>query len=1075
MGNTFEIAALDKPLLMSAFWSKYGEPSDVEISGESTVVFDRPNVAEGSSQDKGFAMVIDRGVELKTPGNGSSDGWIEMNGTVGVPFWESLDVKARFANKAPDLPEQSIVFERGGSLTGSDDSKSNDDLVQSMESARTAKASDDPFKAHYRWGNSSLAFDMPIFYEPGRYTNSLAPRFVGRSLEYSMLVMSAKAGVDFIDRERTKLSFGASADLEKLRTLSIDLHVDVGDPESLRRVDGYLCSLYSFVGCGAGGPVSDVVGELTDELNVMNTYASSGIDRLLREGIETGFDEAVSALGHDPFDLAAKKIEALQALPQQAATKTSDALKELTEGVVGPLAGGLDEIALSVYQKLPQQLSAGVYTPDVNVSKNQLMNIQQALGAVDLELARVSSAVGSAKNEIAALRDDVAGWTGDVNDSINVIKGDVLDSLGDLQSGCSYAAVSVEQNRFVYQIRQLQNYSLRSVQVMKVIDLETFAYLIMAFTGVDLTGVISAQNDIKQLAAQLDETITDASTRLEGLCSEDYMTVYNEAEAYLDDIYERIETANTLIATVDTKLREDTGLGATPDGGYIGLLEGEINATREIIQAFDTQIGTLITEIDNMEAGMGGQYIGVAEQDIRDAMDNLIMGLSDDRYGWYDSGSGESFVVKAASDLREPIDEAIAQIALTVNAELGRLSSGAFHVDKEAMKAALVDRIMNTPLIDEVHRIAQLNLSELIERINGVAGIGFDHVNEVVRDALAAVNQRANELIQSATGEISGSLPLRSAGVDGYGLIKGNEIERLHIGAEWTMDGDAEENSVSYAAALDIINNNVNEGGGSGCPGAGGANSSFDAVISASGLPISLGASDAMISLLKLGFLIEGDLPKGIFGQISIDGTVSFEAFEMYGLNFGAGLGVRENYLGASGGAAFDDLQLEMAFLVGKTCSLDLLQSMDPQVADFITFPGGVFNGAYARGGASVPVYDSGCALEVGVTADVGTWFLVGPPLTFGGLVGGGAYGEALCIASLRGEVTAYGQKSGDKYTFGGEGFGVAGAGWDCDKHTWTSRKRSRKDSWCGTGDAGFKVIYDAGWDVKDLSKSSIH
>ncbi len=162
-------------------------------------------------------------------------------------------------------------------------------------------------------------------------------------------------------------------------------------------------------------------------------------------------------------------------------------------------------------------------------------------------------------------------------------------------------------------------------------------------------------------------------------------------------------------------------------------------------------------------------------------------------------------------------------------------------------------------------------------------------------------------------------------------------------------------------------------------------------------------------------------------------------------------------------------------FLVGKTCNADVLTALDPQVAEFIELPGGVFNGVYARGSASVPVWVNGCALTVGVSADVGMWVLIGPPLTIGGLMGGGAYGKALCIASLRGQVLAMGQKSGDSYSFSGEGFGVAGVGFDCDPVTWTSVSRSREDSWCGTGDASFRAVYKSGWSIEDLSTSAIH
>ena len=57
-----------------------------------------------------------------------------------------------------------------------------------------------------------------------------------------------------------------------------------------------------------------------------------------------------------------------------------------------------------------------------------------------------------------------------------------------------------------------------------------------------------------------------------------------------------------------------------------------------------------------------------------------------------------------------------------------------------------------------------------------------------------------------------------------------------------------------------------------------------------------------------------------------------------------------------------------------------------------------------------------------------------------------------------------------------GEGWGVAGAGFDCDPGTWTSVSRSRQDDWCGTGDAQFDASFDNGkWDVNPPKPSILH
>jgi hypothetical protein len=97
-------------------------------------------------------------------------------------------------------------------------------------------------------------------------------------------------------------------------------------------------------------------------------------------------------------------------------------------------------------------------------------------------------------------------------------------------------------------------------------------------------------------------------------------------------------------------------------------------------------------------------------------------------------------------------------------------------------------------------------------------------------------------------------------------------------------------------------------------------------------------------------------------------------------------------------------------------------------------------------------------------------------PTTFGGLVGGGAMGEVACIASIKGQVTVAGNAStsGDLKLVG-DAWGVAGAGFDCDKGTWTSVQRSRKDDWCGTGDAQATATFENGeWDIPSPSVDMI-
>ena len=209
-----------------------------------------------------------------------------------------------------------------------------------------------------------------------------------------------------------------------------------------------------------------------------------------------------------------------------------------------------------------------------------------------------------------------------------------------------------------------------------------------------------------------------------------------------------------------------------------------------------------------------------------------------------------------------------------------------------------------------------------------------------------------------------------------------------------------------------------------------------------------------------------------------LNGEIKVDAFKLYDLALAAGVsGTDENYLGASGRGQFQDYQLAAAFLAGTTCNTDVLKSLDPRVADFIEIPNNKFSGAYIRGSASMPIYTSQpkpCVFTLGVGADLGTWRLTGTPGVTGGLIGGSAFGKLACIASLRGQLMTYAQKSKDGFTFEGDGFGVAGVG-ACEQDTWTSVEKSREDTYCGTGDVSFGVKYSNGWTVDAKNPTAVH
>lgn len=1083
VGNSVELHALGAPLGMQANWSAGGQPSQVTINGDTEHVLDQPKTPE-IGHDMGFAIALNSDISLKTPGiNINTDGWFAMDGMLGVPFWNAMDVSTRVANDSLSSAAQSIVIAKGSSLfgsVGSDDSKTNAEMADELKNSGE-------FDANYTWGLTGFELDLPVYYRSGRLSANKRPEFSGVQLTTELVVIDLNSGINYIDPARTKISFGASADFEALAQLEFGLHIDLNDPESVTDIDGFLCNALSISGCPAG-PVAGLIDDVQSKMNLLNLVADAGLDGFLEEGVR-------AALPSAPFNTMAEKIALVQTLPEQVAMVVSSGLQGLTGQLLDPLTDQLDTAASEVFDTLPSllvRLNASPTPAELSVINTELRQIittiESLIAGIDgvtTPLNEAANLVNTTRGDIEAFAGETLGWVNDAVGAINVVRTSLNDLKGVCQADFNQSNTG---NVIVDQIVSAKNTIQGAVDTLQIVDIEKFANLLSLVSGIDLSAVSNAQGNIEQLANELQVRLVEGIDGIEEqLCGAGSALVindaYDQADQLLSDISVVLADANTQIDALKLLLISHRTPGGDEDGGYLGLVDNSLQVAGGLVGNLKVAFRKLATDID-AELDGAGKYAEYSQSAIENDLNQIISGLTNGAYGWV--AGAESFVSSLGDTLRAPIDNAIANATAQASVQLSGLVSIVPYQTGEQLKTFVVDEIMNSFVMEAINNLFYTYFTEITADLNGLTNFVFDQANAIIQSAIVAVEESANELLQSATGAITENIPITAAKVDGYATIVGNELERLHIGSEWTMQGDSDDNSSSFNAALDITSWNAN-GKADGCASAGDLSSVLDAVISTKNLPISIAGSDTSIKELYLGFSLQPPasggvpVPVNVFGGISLDGTISFEAFDLYDVGFKAGVGALENYLGATAGAIFSDIQIEAAFLVGKTCNTDVLLDLDAQAAEFITFPGGVFNGAYVRGSASIPIYNAGCPLTVGVGADAGVWLLVGAPLTIGGLVGGSAYGEAACLASIRGQVTVFGEKSGDQYKFRGEAFGVAGLGFDCDPGTWTDVPRSRNDSWCGTADAEFGITATVKgdgsleWDVGSPSASAIY
>jgi len=1042
--------AVDAPVGLDADWDSDGTLVEASQRTQVPASYRLDRLDDGS---KGFPVrpgPATLGVEEVATADNGRYGFASISDTLfAVPFWNAIEADVRLANResiGQVVPEPTVVVP---DLAAKPAAQSNGDLQQAI-------IDDDALDvtARYEWGNTGFGFQLPVFYSPESF-NGDQPQFIGKRRSRDLFVLEAGAGINYIDPVRTKLSFGASADISKLKGVSFQ--VDLGNPESLGKVDDLLVSLNI-----VDSPVIEpTLGELNENLEIVNKLANKGIDETMQQGLEAALEQLGAAVpGGDPFELVSQQLAAIKSYPQEVLVILDEEVKARSDELLADLRAQLG-FQLVLLESELVQLGQGDPVPAV---------FTDALDDTLAMLDKAETTAGQARDSIMQASDDVQVLVLQARAPLGSIDGalDELDSLleeavGFSAAACSQGAVPVNSAGYLGQLER------RLGTVRTIFDLVA--------GGSVLAPLAELLVDDPELSDRIDQTLEDIRTQAE------------ELETYLGDAEDALralvcsDRTTELLAdarAVVTRIRADVGqidgfIDAAADAAEEAediavLLEDELLGTlsqvRQAVAAFRDDLG-------NVASADGSVLLANLEAELNQLTGGTINKLAADP-----NDPNERDIVKAVFDpARLAVDSAYLVLRGELDTQMRSLLPGAYYSAAE-LRRMFVTTIMNSAPIADLRTNINEYLAEIDYRLNNLILLATDQLNTGLRAALSRVESAVNDALSAATAPVR-NIPLESAKLDGFAVIAGNELERAHIGAEWTMAPSAEgESGNTFGAALDAVSWSASNKA-AGC-GVGGDDGRLDVTISAMGLPANFLSSDILLKKLYLGFTLGSApgrlVPRGVFGGISTDGDIGFAEAIVYDPAFAAGIGDIETYIGASAGAVFSDIQAEVAFLVGRTCNADILTELDPRVGEFITLPDTGFGGVYARGGATIPLLTLSCPLTVGVGADFGAWVLAGPPATFGGLVGGSAYGKVACVGALRGQILAIGQVNtdGDLF-FSGQGFGAAGLGF-CEPETWTTKAKSREDGLCGTGDASFIATFDNGkWEIPKPSIGAIY
>jgi len=1082
--------ALNKPVAFQTQWDPDGFLIG-QSSGELSVYrFDK------SDEGKGFPIKTSNaklGVG-KLGGNGDDYGWLELTQTrLGVPFWNAFEADVRVANQqqfAELVAEPTVVLPKGQITQQQDatNTETNKQLLQrtiDIGKGIGPEAEAVNINAQYNWGNTGFSFNLPVYYQPYQLDSGnndvdaqgRQSRFIGRTLSKDLFVMDANAGINFVEPKRTKLSFGASADFERLGSLSFQ--VDLTDPDSAGAVDDLLISLKVI-----NDPLLEpALTEFLDSINVINRFANRGLDEVVQQGLELAVKETGQAVApvtpnnQDPFVTASEALAMVRSGPQQAITMLADEIRK-------PLYNNLFALEQQLRNEI-SDLESAVNNP-LLTTQQVLSQVDKVIDTVDKVAEQAAAVDANIDNTIVraqSLLSQAQSKLNDLKTASETIDQVLLQSVSFVESSCSSGFVpDAASNGY------LDKVAIRFAEVRK------------------LTGIIRNSNGMFVVAESLatdgeqKRRLNTSKRRIQEAATELLQFVAAAESAVLDTVCSAsdIDDVTSKALVITNRIRIEAEQASFALGEAIVQINKISTLHEKMSVTIINPVIQLSSALDLARRLVVDNEITVAEMFIK-ADCILLESLSNNQQ----TCPAPPVTPYVVNDL---IDEVFVTAKISVNdiisdaedkliASLDSLLPGAFMTPQQ-IREMLVAEIMNSTPIKDMRTQMDKHFSEISYAVNGIALQYLDQLNLVIQNALASVTGPVNDALSAASSVVR-EMPLQAAGIDGYATIAGNELERAHIGANWTMRGADDDSATAFRAALDAESwsaRNIGSGNDSNpnddlttptaCAVAD-TSSLLDVKISAYGLPIKILAADIELEKLYLGFTLEqntGNLPPlipvGIFGGINTMGQIGFTDAIVIDPAFAAGLGLQQSYVGASAAAKFSSLEADVAFMVGRVCPGNtVLTDLDPEVAKFLpSMPPSGFTGAYLRGGATIPLIPGGCALNVGVSADFGSWLFIGQPTTLGGLVGGGAIGEVACIASIRGKVRVAGSVNTDgDLKLGGEAWGVAGVGFDCDPGTWTSVRRSRGDDWCGTGDVQIEAGFENGdWDLSAPRVDSI-
>ncbi|MCF7675477.1 MAG: hypothetical protein K9N23_17695 [Akkermansiaceae bacterium] len=345
------------------------------------------------------------------------------------------------------------------------------------------------------------------------------------------------------------------------------------------------------------------------------------------------------------------------------------------------------------------------------------------------------------------------------------------------------------------------------------------------------------------------------------------------------------------------------------------------------------------------------------------------------------------------------------------------------------IRSGLRDRLLAADFIQQLQYTLRQYISEIDMAMRSAIDSAFAEVSrmckELIKEALGPIDDAINPLL----GDVNAFMGAGS--IDGYARIQGDTLRCLRLDAKVQfkipeeMELHAYFEMNCYDSSSDV--------GSAGCLAAG--TQAVEVKVGALDVPLDWVSPDLRADVEVWFSMQTGPVrPRGVGGSIKMTGgELNFQSLKITEFQASVAVGLDECYLAATARVVISSYEAAGGIFFGRTCSIEPLEMVDPEVAALLGSP--PFTGAYVYGEVWIPISEvvlgipASCLFRISAGVGAGAFYFAEGP-TFGGKMMMGVSGEALCVVSIRGAVTMIGVMTNGSLRFAGKGSLKGKAGW---------------------------------------------